>query len=207
MARYRQLTNPKNCENYQSSLSMGLALRQTIQKLGDDATYGVERAEMSGSSASFPCAWSGETGRGVVRVDNPKSLRYEALAFMKISVVSVSFLFGRTALIVILTLLAGPAFAKRKDDVVVMKNGDRFTGEIKGLQHGELIFKAAYMVDSVRLDWNRVERLESKDSYIVALSSGARVTGNIERETIARELGSEVGSSRRLRQSQLNPRR
>jgi putative salt-induced outer membrane protein YdiY len=125
-------------------------------------------------------------------VDNLKSLRYEALPFMKISAVSVSFLFGRTALILILMFLSGPAFAKRKDDVVVMKNGDRFTGEIKGLQHGELIFKAAYMVDSVRLDWNRVERLESKDSYIVALSSGARVTGNIERETIASEPRSEV---------------
>jgi hypothetical protein len=49
--------------------------------------------------------------------------------------------------------LASPVFAKRKDDVVVMKNGDCFTGEIKGLQQGELIFKSSYMKDSVRLDW------------------------------------------------------
>jgi putative salt-induced outer membrane protein YdiY len=64
-----------------------------------------------------------------------------------------------------------------------MKNGDRLTGEIKGLQHGELIFKAAYMVASVHLDWNRVERLESKDTYIVGLRSGTRVTGSIDRGT------------------------
>jgi hypothetical protein len=111
---------------------------------------------------------------------------------MKISVVSVPFVFGRTVLIVILLLLASPAFAKRKDDVVVMKNGDRFTGEIKGLQHGELIFKAAYMVASVHLDWNRVERLESKDTYIVGLSSGARVSGSIERGATASNSGTEV---------------
>jgi hypothetical protein len=33
-------------------------------------------------------------------------------------------------------LCAYPSFGKRKDDVVIMKNGDRFTGEIKGLQYG-----------------------------------------------------------------------
>jgi len=100
---------------------------------------------------------------------------------MKMSVVPVPLVLGRRALIVILMLLAAPMFGKRRDDVVVMKNGDRFTGEIKSLQHGELIFKSGYMIDPVHLDWKRVERLESKDIYIVGLSSGARVTGSIGR--------------------------
>jgi hypothetical protein len=77
--------------------------------------------------------------------------------------------------------LASPLFAKRKDDVVVMNNGDRFTGEIKGLQQGELIFKSSYMKDSVRLDWRDVERVESKDNFIVELRNGKRLTGIIER--------------------------
>jgi putative salt-induced outer membrane protein YdiY len=65
--------------------------------------------------------------------------------------------------------------------VVVMKNGDRLTGEIKGLEHGVLSFKAAYMIDPVQLDWDRVERLESKDAYVVGLSTGERITGGIAR--------------------------
>jgi putative salt-induced outer membrane protein YdiY len=100
---------------------------------------------------------------------------------MKVPVVSVPSVFSRPALIVILMLLACPVFGKRRDDVVVMKNGDRFTGEIKSLQHCELIFKSNYMIDSVHLDWKRVQRLDSKDTYIVGLSSGARVTGSIGR--------------------------
>jgi len=108
---------------------------------------------------------------------------------MKIEVVRVPFLRGSTALIVMLMVLTCPAFGKRKDDVVVMKNGDRFTGEVKGLQHGELIFKAAYMIDPVHLDWKRVDRLETKDTYIVGLSSGARVTGTIGR--VAGDSGGE----------------
>jgi putative salt-induced outer membrane protein YdiY len=61
-----------------------------------------------------------------------------------------------------------------------MKNGDRFTGEIKGLAHGELSFKASYMTASVRLNWEDVERLESKDPFIVSLTDGRRIWGFIE---------------------------
>lgn len=98
---------------------------------------------------------------------------------MKIPVVRTPFSRELTALIVVLMVLAGSAFGKSKDDVVVMKNGDRLTGEIKGLEHGVLSFKAAYMVDSVQLDWDRVERLESKDTFVVGLNTGIRVTGGI----------------------------
>jgi len=111
---------------------------------------------------------------------------------MKIPVILVSPVLRGPALILILMLLACTAFGKRKDDVVVMKNGDRFTGEIKSLQQGELVFKSDYMADSVRLDWNRVERLDSKDTYIVMLSSGTRVTGSIGRAATAGEAGGEV---------------
>jgi putative salt-induced outer membrane protein YdiY len=91
-------------------------------------------------------------------------------------------LLRRTALIAFLLLFACPLFGKRKDDVVVMKNGDRFTGEIKRLQYGELVFKSAYMKDDVYLDWKEVEALQSQDTFIVALGDGERVTGFIGRE-------------------------
>jgi putative salt-induced outer membrane protein YdiY len=93
--------------------------------------------------------------------------------------------FKRAALIGLLLLGAIPVFAKRKDDVVVMTNGDTFTGEIKSLQGGELVFKSDYMKDSVFLDWKRVKKLESRDTFIVGLSTGDRVTGLITREETA----------------------
>jgi putative salt-induced outer membrane protein YdiY len=85
----------------------------------------------------------------------------------------------------LLLLCAWPSFGKRKDDVVIMNNGDKFTGEIKGLQYGELIFKSDYMKDSVHLDWRRVEALQSKDTFIVGLSDGRRVTGFIDKKKTA----------------------
>ena len=81
--------------------------------------------------------------------------------------------------------VATSAMAKRKDDVVVMSNGDTFTGEIKELEHGELVFKSDYMKDSVHLDWKRVKYLRSTDVFIVSFSDGRRVTGTIDKRAAA----------------------
>jgi hypothetical protein len=75
------------------------------------------------------------------------------------------------AALALVLLLGSPAFGKRKDDVVIMKNGVKFTGEIKAFQYGVLIFKSDYMKDSVHLDWRQVET-QSKDTFIVGLSNG-----------------------------------
>jgi putative salt-induced outer membrane protein YdiY len=100
-------------------------------------------------------------------------------------------LFKRHTLIALMLLFACPLFGKRKDDVVIMTNGDKFTGEIKSLQYGELIFKSDYMKDSVHLDWKRVKSLESKDTFIVSLTNGKRVTGLIGKDTISAEDGKD----------------
>jgi putative salt-induced outer membrane protein YdiY len=85
-----------------------------------------------------------------------------------------------TLLVAIALLAFGkPADAKRKDDMVAMKNGDRLTGEIKRLDHGILYFKSNYMLESVQLDWAQVDRLESKDSFLVVLQNGKRYMGQI----------------------------
>ena len=94
-------------------------------------------------------------------------------------------------LIATMLLLASPLYGKRKDDVVTMKNGDKFTGEVKALQYGELIFKSDYMKDSVHLDWKKVESLQSKDTFIVSLTNGTRVTGLITKETTSSEDGKD----------------
>jgi putative salt-induced outer membrane protein YdiY len=87
----------------------------------------------------------------------------------------------RLFILVIFSLLccASSVHAKRTDDVVVLKNGDRLTGEIKSLQRGELKFKASYMAEAVRLDWSKVERLESKDRFLIALVDGQLFTDSL----------------------------
>ena len=73
-----------------------------------------------------------------------------------------------------------PAWSKHVDDVVILKNGDRLTGEIKGLQRGELKFKASYMAEAVRLDWTKVARLESKSTFLIYLIDGTLFTDSLQ---------------------------
>jgi putative salt-induced outer membrane protein YdiY len=92
---------------------------------------------------------------------------------------------ARTALrnagvLMAILLWAGAANASRDDDVVILRNGDRMTGEIKSLQRGELRFKAGYMAEAVRLDWTKVQRLESKSQFIIYLTNGQRFTGSLQ---------------------------
>lgn len=83
----------------------------------------------------------------------------------------------RPGMIVLLSLLCAlSAMASNKDDVVVLKNGDRLTGEIKGLQRGELRIKADYMAEAVRLDWSKIQSIESKSTFMIWLVDGKLVT-------------------------------
>ncbi len=71
--------------------------------------------------------------------------------------------------------------ARENNDVVIMKNGDHITGEIKRLENGVLYVKPAYVQDDCEVDWNQVERIESTQTYRVTLTNGARYTANFEK--------------------------
>jgi putative salt-induced outer membrane protein YdiY len=83
-----------------------------------------------------------------------------------------------------LILLCLPAQAKR-NDVVIMKNGDRLTGEVKKLEHGILYVDLAYVSGSIGVDWLQVERVQSTGGFQVVLKNGERVAGTIEKKTAA----------------------
>src|SRR5215471_4475130 len=71
--------------------------------------------------------------------------------------------------------------ATSRKDVVVMNNGDRFTGEVKSLRNGVLYVKTDYVDQNIGLDWAQVQTVESSVVYQVTLINGIRVTGKIKR--------------------------
>jgi putative salt-induced outer membrane protein YdiY len=75
--------------------------------------------------------------------------------------------------------LSGTLFAQGNSDVIVMKNGDRLTGEIKGLSAGVLAFKLAYVDGTISVQWSQVAHLDSSRLFLVHTESGAAYTGKI----------------------------
>jgi hypothetical protein len=72
-----------------------------------------------------------------------------------------------------------PIFAQEKTDTLVMKNGDRFTCEIKGLSDGVLSVKLSYVDGTISVQWSQVEHLESSRLFLVQTESGAVYTGKL----------------------------
>jgi Protein of unknown function, DUF481 len=76
-------------------------------------------------------------------------------------------------------LFSLPLVAQQKDDVLVMKNGDRFTCEIKGLSAGVLSVKLSYVDGTISVQWSQVAHLESNRLFRVQTESGAVYTGKL----------------------------
>src|ERR1022692_2963834 len=76
-------------------------------------------------------------------------------------------------------LLGAPLFGREKSDVVVMKNGDHLTCEIKGLNSGVLYVSLDYILGTGSVQWSKVDHLESSQLFIVKTESGLVYTGTL----------------------------
>ena len=59
----------------------------------------------------------------------------------------------RAAILCSHLLLVLPLFARESTDVIVMRNGDHLTGEIKALNGGVLYVGLPYVVQTLSVDW------------------------------------------------------
>lgn len=76
-------------------------------------------------------------------------------------------------------LLSMPSFARPATDVIVMKNGDRLTCEIKGLDAGVLSVSLDYVDGTMSVQWSKVKRVESSQQFIVAAQDGSVHSGTL----------------------------
>jgi hypothetical protein len=81
--------------------------------------------------------------------------------------------------IVFLLLCAVPGFARESTDVIVMKNGDHLTGEIKGLNQGVLYISMKYILGTSDVQWSQVDHIESNQLFLVKTEDGNVYTGTV----------------------------
>ena len=90
-------------------------------------------------------------------------------------------------------LAAAPSPAKKvkRHDVIIMKNGDRLTGEVKKLEGGVLFIETDYFSGSVGLDWALVDKVETT-AHQVTLGNRERLAGVIGKTSIKDSTDSSV---------------
>lgn len=78
-----------------------------------------------------------------------------------------------------LALFLGIAQASaQKTDILVLRNGDRITGEVSGLSRGVLTYKTDD-AGTLRVEWDKVISLDSRHVFEVELATQRRIFGSI----------------------------
>jgi hypothetical protein len=75
--------------------------------------------------------------------------------------------------------LAAPLLARDKSDVIIMRNGDRITCEIKGLDADTLFISVGYILSTQSVDWSKVDHVESKQLFIIKTQDGSVYSGTL----------------------------
>ncbi len=76
-------------------------------------------------------------------------------------------------------LASALSLGRDKTDILVMKNGDRITCEIKKLEGGVLLASLDYVDGNISIDWQKVDRVESQALFSVKLQDGTTFAGTM----------------------------
>ena len=120
---------------------------------------------LGGYSSTVRCARVDDSSG----VGLPKAVRGDLAYAMKPPVIIFTFIL----------LFRAPLFARNNTDVIVMKNGDRMTCEIKGLSAGVLSVRLSYAQGIIGVQWSAVAHLESNQLFFVQTEDGKRYTGKL----------------------------
>lgn len=83
--------------------------------------------------------------------------------------------------------IVSPIASREKSDVLVMRNGDRLTCEIKSLNADVLYVSLDYALGTVSLDWFKVDHLESHQLFVIKTQSGDVYSGTLSMPKTAGE--------------------
>jgi hypothetical protein len=85
-----------------------------------------------------------------------------------------------TLIFCLLGLFYSAAACAEKTDIVVLKNGDKITGEVKSLGRGKLEFSTDSM-GTVSIEWEDIEAVISATGQAVELTNGQRFYGPLQK--------------------------
>jgi hypothetical protein len=81
-----------------------------------------------------------------------------------------------------------------KSDIILFKNGDRLTGELKTLDRGKVSFDTD-ATGVIKVEWDDIEQLYSRTTFEVALDNGERLYGSLAETTRHNEIRLQTDST------------
>jgi len=79
----------------------------------------------------------------------------------------------------LITILVSPLQAREKSDVIIMTNGDKITCEVKSLSSNTLYISVDYILNTLSVDWMKVDHIQSKQLFLVKTQDGTLYKGTL----------------------------
>jgi hypothetical protein len=86
--------------------------------------------------------------------------------------------YSKPIFILFLIIISNYSLHAQKTDVVILKNGDKITGEVKYMRVGILTYKTDNM-ETIEIQWNKIKSIETKNFFEVEVSDGRVFYGSI----------------------------
>jgi len=74
-----------------------------------------------------------------------------------------------------------------KTDIVILKNGDHLTGELKRMEFARLTFKTDAM-STIYIEWNKIIYLKAAETFRTELENGYDFAGSLDTDSLNNEL-------------------
>jgi hypothetical protein len=83
-------------------------------------------------------------------------------------------------------ILTIPAIAA-KEDIVVLKNGDYITGEVKGMEFARLSYSTDAM-KTLSIEWDEVKYIKAKETFRIEMEDGTDFSGSLDSDSLNQTL-------------------
>ncbi len=93
----------------------------------------------------------------------------------------MSFIFktySKPIFILFLIIISNYSLLAQKTDVVILKNGDKITGEVKYMRVGILTYKTDNM-ETIEIQWNKIKSITTKNFFEIEVVDGRVFFGSI----------------------------
>ena len=79
-------------------------------------------------------------------------------------------------------ILVVPSFAA-KEDIVVLKNGDYITGEVKGMEFARLSYSTDAM-KTLSIEWDELKYIKAKETFRIEMEDGTDFSGSLDSDSL-----------------------
>ncbi len=86
--------------------------------------------------------------------------------------------YSKPIFILFLIIISNYSLLAQRTDVVILKNGDKITGEVKYMRVGILTYKTDNM-ETIEIQWNKIKSITTKNFFEIEVADGRVFFGSI----------------------------